>query len=69
MAEKETSCTRKSCCGSACAPRHPIIYEVPLIDLQDSTLIPRSAFQDAYDSHQALHIRGYKPSKLANDDA
>eukprot|EP00985_Skeletonema_marinoi_P012567 scaffold6079_cov88-Skeletonema_marinoi.AAC.1 len=69
MAEKETSCTRKSCCGSACAPRPPIVYEVPLIDLQDSTLIPRSAFQDAYDSHQALHIRGYKPSKQANDDA
>lgn len=32
-------------------------------------MIARSAFQDAYDVHQAMHIRGYKPSKLDNDDA
>lgn len=66
MSEKETSsCTIESrcCSSSACAPRPPIlITEVPLLDLQDNTLIPRSTFQDAYDGHQALHIRGYKPS-------
>ena len=49
MAEKDTSSTRES-------------SGVPLLNLQEETLIPRSAFQDAYDGHQALHIRGYKPN-------
>ena len=31
-------------------------------------LIPRSNFQDAYDCHQALHIRGYNPLKSANNN-
>lgn len=70
MAEKEPSCRKKGCCGSACAPQPPIIANnVPLLDLQDTTLLPRSAFQDAYDQHQALHIRGYKPNHLANENA
>ncbi len=70
MAEKETSCKRKSCCGSACAPSQPpVINEVPLLDLQDKSLLSRSALQDAYDGHQALHIRGYKPNHLSNENA
>eukprot|EP00986_Skeletonema_menzelii_P008812 scaffold3838_cov157-Skeletonema_menzelii.AAC.2 len=69
MAEKETLCTKESRCSSACASRPPNIADVPLLDLRDSTLLPRSTFQDAYDSHQALHIRGYEPSNVADENA
>lgn len=41
---------------------------MPLLDLQDTTLLSRSAFQDAYDGHQVLHIRGYKPNHLSNEN-
>jgi hypothetical protein len=38
------------------------IRSVPLIDLQEKAVISHSAFRDAYDYHQAVHIRGYKPT-------
>ena len=38
------------------------IRSVPLLDLQDQAVITHSAFREAYDFHQALHIRGYKPT-------
>ena len=44
------------------------VDSVPLLHLHESSFT-RSAFQDAYDDHQAIHIRGYKPSKQLDDDA
>lgn len=38
------------------------IRSIPLLDLQEQAVITHSAFREAYDYHQAVHIRGYKPT-------
>ncbi|KAL7441083.1 hypothetical protein ACHAXM_007965 [Skeletonema potamos] len=43
---------------------------IPLLVLQEGeNSIARSAFRDAYDVHQAIHIRGYKPSNKVDNKA